>query len=53
MLPLATTSELSERILGQVERAIVGKRDALELVMLGILADGHVLIDDFPAWRRR
>jgi MoxR-like ATPase len=48
MLPLATTSELSERILGQVERAIVGKRDALELVLLGILADGHVLIDDFP-----
>jgi MoxR-like ATPase len=48
MLPLATTSELSERILGQVERAIVGKRYALELVLLGVLADGHVLIDDFP-----
>ena len=25
-----------------------GKRDALELVLLGILADGHVLIEDFP-----
>ena len=48
MLPLATTSELSERVLAQVERAIVGKRDALELVLLGILGDGHVLIDDFP-----
>jgi MoxR-like ATPase len=48
MLPLATSSELSVRILAQVERAIVGKRDALELVLLGILADGHVLIDDFP-----
>jgi MoxR-like ATPase len=48
MLSLTTTSELSERILAQVERAIVGKRDALELVLLGILADGHVLIDDFP-----
>jgi MoxR-like ATPase len=47
-LSLTTTSELSERILVQVERAIVGKRDALELVLLGILADGHVLIDDFP-----
>jgi MoxR-like ATPase len=48
MLPLTTTTDLSERILAQVERAIVGKRDALELVLLGILADGHVLIDDFP-----
>jgi MoxR-like ATPase len=26
----------------------VGKRDALELVLLGFLADGHVLIEDFP-----
>jgi len=48
MLSLTTSSELSGRILAQVERAIVGKRDALELVLLGILADGHVLIDDFP-----
>ncbi len=48
MLPLATTSELCDRILAQVERAIVGKRDALELVLLGIVANGHVLIDDFP-----
>ena len=38
----------AERILAEVERAVVGKRDALELVVLGILADGHVLIEDFP-----
>ena len=48
MLPLATTSEHAERILSEVERAIVGKREALELVLLGILADGHVLLEDFP-----
>jgi MoxR-like ATPase len=48
MLPLATTSELCERVLAQVERAIVGKRGALELVLLGIVCNGHVLIDDFP-----
>ncbi|MBO0687733.1 MAG: MoxR family ATPase [Candidatus Dormibacteraeota bacterium] len=35
-------------ILDEVERAVVGKRDALELVLLGVLADGHVLIEDFP-----
>jgi MoxR-like ATPase len=38
----------SARILDEVERAVVGKRDALELVLLGLLADGHVLIEDFP-----
>jgi MoxR-like ATPase len=37
-----------ERILEQVERAIVGKREVLELVLLGLLADGHVLLEDVP-----
>jgi MoxR-like ATPase len=44
-------SELAERaaqILDEVELAVVGKRDALELVLLGLLADGHVLIQDNP-----
>jgi MoxR-like ATPase len=36
------------RILDEVERAVIGKRDALELVLLGLLADGHVLIEDNP-----
>ena len=38
----------SERVLSEVERAVVGKREALELVLLAILADGHVLVEDFP-----
>ncbi len=38
----------AEQVLAELERAIVGKRDALELVLLGVLADGHVLIEDFP-----
>jgi MoxR-like ATPase len=39
---------LADRILEQVERAVVGKRDALELVLAGFLADGHVLLEDYP-----
>ncbi len=35
-------------VLDQVERAVVGKRDVLELVLLGLLADGNVLIEDYP-----
>jgi MoxR-like ATPase len=38
----------AEQVLAEVEKAVVGKRDALELVLLAILADGHVLIEDFP-----
>jgi MoxR-like ATPase len=38
----------SGRILDEVERAVIGKRAVLELVLLGLLADGHVLIEDNP-----
>jgi MoxR-like ATPase len=41
-------SRRANAILDEVERAIVGKREALALVFLGMLADGHVLIEDFP-----
>jgi MoxR-like ATPase len=40
--------EISGRILDEVERAVIGKREALELVLLGLLGDGHVLIEDYP-----
>jgi MoxR-like ATPase len=45
---VADVAEVSGRILDEVERAVVGKRGALELVLLGLLADGHVLIEDYP-----
>ncbi|HYM63158.1 MAG TPA: AAA family ATPase, partial [Gaiellaceae bacterium] len=48
MTPLEDVARTSERLLDEVERAVVGKREPLELVLLGILADGHVLIEDFP-----
>jgi len=38
----------SARILDEVERAVVGKRDALELILLALLGDGHVLLEDYP-----
>jgi MoxR-like ATPase len=38
----------SDSVLAEIERAVVGKREALELVLLGFLASGHVLIEDFP-----
>ena len=47
-LGLGELRGLATRVLDEVERAVVGKRDALELVLLGLLADGHVLLDDYP-----
>ena len=44
----AEVAERAAQILDEVELAVVGKRDALELVLLGLLADGHVLIQDNP-----
>ncbi|MBD0330789.1 MAG: AAA family ATPase, partial [Thermoleophilia bacterium] len=41
-------AETCEAILAEVERAVVGKREALELVLIGLLADGHVLLEDYP-----
>ncbi len=47
-IDLDEVGRLSNRVLDEVEKAVVGKRDALELLMLGLLADGHVLIEDYP-----
>jgi MoxR-like ATPase len=47
-MDLAQVQEHASRVLDEVERAVVGKREGLELVLLGILADGHVLLEDYP-----
>jgi MoxR-like ATPase len=47
-MDLERVHELSGRVLDEVGRAVVGKRDSLELVFMGFLADGHVLLEDFP-----
>ncbi len=45
--PMATGRRVHE-VIDEVERAVVGKRAALELVLLGILSGGHVLLEDLP-----
>jgi MoxR-like ATPase len=37
-----------EAILDEVSKAVVGKREAAELVLTGLLAGGHVLVEDVP-----
>jgi MoxR-like ATPase len=40
--------ELGTAVADAVEQAVIGKRDAVELVLFALLADGHVLIEDLP-----
>ena len=47
-LSLDQVADRATAILTEVERAVVGKRQSLEIVLSGILAGGHVLMEDFP-----
>jgi MoxR-like ATPase len=47
-LDLGTVSRALAEILEEVQRAVVGKPRELTLIMCGILAGGHVLIEDYP-----
>ncbi|NBQ42489.1 MAG: MoxR family ATPase [Mycobacteriaceae bacterium] len=45
---VAATTALCEAVLDEIERAVVGKRGALTLILNTVLAGGHVLIEDLP-----
>jgi MoxR-like ATPase len=44
----AWTAKRCQLVLDEIERAVVGRRRSLELVLMGILASGHVLLEDLP-----
>lgn len=41
-------SDLSDRILTEMGKAVVGKRDAMRMILAATLSSGHVLIEDIP-----
>ncbi len=45
---IMTGYEAVRRVVSEVEKAVVGKHEAVLQVMAAIIADGHVLIDDIP-----
>ncbi|HSO14270.1 MAG TPA: MoxR family ATPase [Anaerolineales bacterium] len=45
---MADIKEFGERLVGNLEQVIVGKRNSLELVVIGLLCQGHILIEDVP-----
>src|SRR5947207_6554054 len=40
--------EFAARVAENVERVIVGKRDVVELALVALLCDGHLLLEDVP-----
>ena len=42
------TARQAKAVLDELEKAVVGRRRTLELVLVGILAGGHVLLEDLP-----
>ena len=41
-------NETLQAIVNEVEKAIVGKREVIEKVLMALLSGGHVLLDDVP-----
>jgi MoxR-like ATPase len=44
----ADVADLADRIVAEVEDVIVGKREAVEHVLVTVLARGHLLVEDVP-----
>jgi MoxR-like ATPase len=45
---IAEIQGFAESMISNVEKVIVGKRQAIELVLIALLCEGHVLIEDAP-----
>lgn len=48
MTDISNVSSSSRQVIAEVERAVVGKRALLEMMMSSVLAGGHILLEDFP-----
>ena len=45
---MASVQDFARRVIDNIERVIVGKRGAVELAVIGLLSQGHLLIEDVP-----
>ena len=48
MADITKVSTITKQVMAEVERAVVGKRPLLEMMMASVLAGGHILLEDFP-----
>src|SRR5258708_14026383 len=48
MIDVGPLGEFARRAGGNIERVIVGKRNVIDLLLVALLCEGHVLIEDVP-----
>src|SRR5262245_337805 len=48
MAEVAQVQAMAERARSNVERVIVGKSNVIDLVLVALLCEGHLLIEDVP-----
>jgi MoxR-like ATPase len=48
LVDVSTIKALAERAAENIERVIVGKREVIDLLLVAMLCEGHVLIEDVP-----
>lgn len=48
MIDFQDVSKISDHVVTEVERAVVGKRELLTTIMSAVLAGGHILLEDYP-----
>jgi len=45
---MPTAVEVAKRLSANIEQVIVGKPEAVRLAIIGLFADGHILVEDVP-----
>jgi MoxR-like ATPase len=45
---MSVVQSFSEQMIGNIEKVIIGKRETIELAVVGLLCQGHLLIEDVP-----
>ena len=41
-------SQLAHQVINEVQKAVIGKKDCIEKIMMAILSSGHILLEDIP-----
>ncbi len=47
-LDISTVAKISQQVLNEIDRAVVGKRHVLQQILAAALAGGHILLEDYP-----
>ncbi|MCP3854753.1 MAG: MoxR family ATPase [Actinomycetia bacterium] len=47
-LPINEAAQLSRAVIDRVSEVLIGRTEVLELVLCGVLANGHILLEDMP-----